>query len=130
MDLILHCAHKSYSSHTLITASEANSGIELALIPMDIRFVAGSSEYLSLVASKSAALQNLLRYVDRVQNLMKAEWQSTQDLPQRFLSNINETLAEKQGCDIVQALYHSVLTGHHFPAVKEWLVDELAERVS
>jgi anaphase-promoting complex subunit 4 len=34
------------------------------------------------------------------------------------------------GMTVVQALYHTVVTGHIFPAVKEWLVDSLAERVS
>lgn len=61
---------------------------------------------------------------------MISEWKSTQELPSRFLRNINETLAEKEdNRDIVQALYHSVATGHTFPSVKEWLVDELSERV-
>jgi anaphase-promoting complex subunit 4 len=61
---------------------------------------------------------------------MTAEWHATQDLPSKFLRNINETLAEKDDFSIVQAMYHSVVTGHTFPAVREWLVDELAERVS
>jgi anaphase-promoting complex subunit 4 len=60
---------------------------------------------------------------------MVNEWKATQDLPGKFLRNINETLGEKGNRDLVQALYHSVATGHTFPAVREWLVDELSERV-
>lgn len=97
---------------------------------MDLRFVSTSSGYLSLLASKSTALQNLLRYIQQVQLLMISEWKSTQDLPSRFIGNVNDTLAEKNNRpNIVQAMYHSVATGHTIPVVKEWLVDELAERV-
>lgn len=130
MEMVLHASHKHYSTHAVVVASPSSPSKELFFVPMDLRFVSGSNEYLSLLASKSTALQNILRYVNQVQILMAAEWQATQDLPERFLRNINETLQEKQGCDIVQALYHSVATGHTFPAVREWLVDELSERVS
>jgi anaphase-promoting complex subunit 4 len=130
MQMVLHASHKHYSTHAVVMASASSSLRELFFVPMDLRFVSGSNEYLSLLASKSTALQNLLRYVNQVQILIAAEWQATQDLPEKFLRNINETLQEKQGCDIVQALYHSVATGHTFPAVRDWLVDELAERVS
>ena len=60
---------------------------------------------------------------------MVSEWKTTQELPSRFLRNINETLGEKGNGDIVQALYHSVATGHTYPSVRVWLVDELSERV-
>jgi anaphase-promoting complex subunit 4 len=101
----------------------------LYFVTMDLRFISASSEYLSLLASRSTALQNLLRYINQVVNLMAGEWKATQELPGRFLRNINETLERNGHRDIVQALYHSVATGHTFPEVREWLVDELAERV-
>ena len=127
--MIMHAAHKSFSTHALLLDSDLSSTPELYLVPMDLRFVSASSEYLSLLASRSTALQNLLRYIDQVQVLMLSEWQATQELPSKFLKTVNESLEEKHGCDIVQAMYHSVATGHTFPAMREWLVDELAERV-
>ena len=102
----------------------------LTFLPMDLRFIGTSDGHLSLLAAKSTQLQNLLRYVNQVQSLMKLEYKSTQDLPQRFLGNVNESLAEKYKCDVVHAMYHQVATGHTYPVMKEWLVDELAERVS
>lgn len=102
------------------------------LVPMDLTFIYSSPENLSLLASKTTTLQKLLRYVKQVQMHMMHEWQSTRELPTRFLNSINETLQEsgKYGeMGIGQALYHSVVTGHTFPEVKEWLVDQLAERV-
>jgi anaphase-promoting complex subunit 4 len=126
--LVLHAANEQYSTHGLLMKS-SGSMEALYFVPMDLRFISASSEYLSLLASRSTALQNLLRYINQVQILMSNEWKATQELPGKFLRNINETLCEKGNRDIVQALYHSVATGHTFPEVREWLVDELAERV-
>jgi anaphase-promoting complex subunit 4 len=128
--MILHAAHKGYSTHALLVESSSSSKPGLYFVPMDLRFVSASSEYLSLLASRSTALENLLRYMNQVQVLMTSEWQASQDLPRKFLRNVSESLEEKNGCDIVQAMYHSVATGHTFPAMRDWLVDELAERVS
>lgn len=127
--LELHTSHKRYSTHSLLMKSSAPEG-SLFFVPMDLRFVSASSHYLSLLASRSTALQNLLRYIHQVQSLMISEWKGAQELPTRFLRNINETLRENGNRNIVEALYHSVATGHTFPAVREWLVDELTERVS
>jgi anaphase-promoting complex subunit 4 len=126
--LALHASHKQCSTHALLMQNSQSNGTYF--VPMDLRFISASSDYLSVLASRSTALHNLLRYVHQVQNLMASEWKATQDLPNRFLRNINETLQEKGGRNIVQALYHSVATGHTFPDTREWLVDELAERVS
>lgn len=127
--LIRHASHQEFSTHALLMQAP-KSDESLYFVPMDLRFISASSEYLSLLASRSTALNNLLRYIHQVEILMISEWKSTQELPSRFLRNINETLAEREdNRDIVQALYHSVATGHTFPAVREWLVDELSERV-
>ncbi|KAH9222829.1 anaphase-promoting complex, cyclosome, subunit 4-domain-containing protein [Leptodontidium sp. 2 PMI_412] len=126
--LIRHASHQEFSTHALLMQAP-KSDESLYFVPMDLRFISASSEYLSLLASRSTALNNLLRYIHQVEILMISEWKSTQELPSRFLRNINETLAEREdNRDIVQALYHSVATGHTFPAVREWLVDELSER--
>ena len=127
--LVSHGSHRDYSTHSLIMKASGDNGT-LYFVPMDLRFVSASSKYLSLLASRSTALQNLLRYITQVQILMISEWKSTQELPSKFLASINETLAVGGQRNVVQALYHSVATGHTFPAVREWLVDELTERVS
>jgi anaphase-promoting complex subunit 4 len=126
--LVLHASNEQYSTHGLLMKSPGPIGA-LYIVPMDLRFISASSQYLSLLASRSTALQNLLRYINQVQGLMASEWKATQELPGRFLRNINETLGGKGNRDIVQALYHSVAIGDTFPEVREWLVDELAERV-
>ncbi|KAL8675570.1 MAG: hypothetical protein Q9168_000082 [Polycauliona sp. 1 TL-2023] len=59
---------------------------------------------------------------------ISTEIRTSQDLPSRFMRNINETLLEKSDCTWVNACYHLAATGHCYPEVKEWLVDELGER--
>ncbi|KAJ5038336.1 uncharacterized protein L3040_007202 [Drepanopeziza brunnea f. sp. 'multigermtubi'] len=125
--LIRHASSGQLSTHALLMEPPSSTG-SLYFVPMDLRFISVSSDYLSLFASRSTALNNLLRYIHQVQILMVGEWKATQDLPSKFLRNINETLEEKDDRNIIQALYHSVATGHTLPTVREWLVDELSER--
>lgn len=133
LQLCHHASNPESSTHMLLFKPLGQeSEQQLYVVPMDLTFIASSPENLSLLASKTTTLQKLLRYVKQVQMHMIHEWQSTRELPSRFLNSINETLAEtgKYGSmNIGQALYHTVVTGHTFPEVKEWLVDQLAERV-
>lgn len=127
--LIQHASHPRFSTHGVLVRSTPETSSNVSFVPIDLRFIGTSDGYLSLLAAKSTQLQNLLRYVNQVQSLMILEYKSTQDLPQRFLGNVNESLAEKYNSDVVHAMYHQVATGHTYPVMKEWLVDELAERV-
>ncbi|KAI0971677.1 anaphase-promoting complex, cyclosome, subunit 4-domain-containing protein [Xylaria arbuscula] len=125
-------SHPDLSTHVLVYEPSAGGKTKtLYLVPIDLTFINSSPENLSLLASKTTTLQKLLRYVKQVQIHMLHEWQSTRELPSRFLNSINETLRESGAygeMNIGQAMYHSVVTGHTFPEVKEWLVDQLAER--
>ncbi|KAI1426225.1 anaphase-promoting complex, cyclosome, subunit 4-domain-containing protein [Xylaria sp. FL1777] len=125
-------SHLELSTHVLVFSPSAGEKTKtLYLVPIDLTFINSSPENLSLLASKTTTLQKLLRYVKQVQIHMLHEWQSTRELPNRFLNSINETLREcgtYGEMNIGQAMYHSVVTGHTFPEVKEWLVDQLAER--
>ncbi|KAI0527821.1 anaphase-promoting complex, cyclosome, subunit 4-domain-containing protein [Xylaria bambusicola] len=125
-------SHLELSTHMLVfSPSTEDKTKTLYLVPIDLTFINSSPENLSLLASKTTTLQKLLRYVKQVQTHMLKEWQSTRELPNRFLNSINQTLKESEAygdMNIGQAMYHSVVTGHTFPEVKEWLVDQLAER--
>ncbi|KAI0480532.1 anaphase-promoting complex component Cut20/Apc4 [Xylariaceae sp. FL0804] len=132
LQLCHHASHPELSTHMLVfRPAGKDKSKSLFVVPMDLTFVHSSPENLSLLASKTTTLQTLLRYVNQVQKHMVREWQSTRELPSKFLNSINETLREAGaygGMNIGQAMYHSVVTGHTFPEVKEWLVDQLAER--
>ena len=67
--------------------------------------------------------------MQQVQKQMYSEFKASQDLPRRFVRNVEETLRDTHDCTWTQAAYHTVVTGHCFPTVKEWLGDEMGERV-
>lgn len=131
--LSLHAAHPEVSTHSLLLRQNDEERVKhLYLVPMDLRFVSYSPVNLSLLASKTTTLQKLLRYLKQTQVHIVNEWISTRELPSRFLSFIQEDLQKMESgpTNIVQALYHTVLTGHVHRPVREWLIDSIAERVS
>ncbi len=126
---LLHASHPYTSTHTLFARTKGASESHLYFIPLDLRFISNSGQYLSLLASKSTQLQHLLRYIHQVQKQIAIEWKTAQDLPSKFMRNINEALHEESQCSWAHAAYHLLVTGNCFPSVKEWLVNELMERV-
>jgi len=60
---------------------------------------------------------------------MENEWRSSQELPNKFIRNVNETLKEKLDSNLVDSAYHLVISGNCSEPMKEWLIDELTERV-
>jgi anaphase-promoting complex subunit 4 len=131
--LVHHTSHPDISTHSLFfQSSEDDHQTSVELVPMDLSFIPSSPVNLSLLASKLTTLQKLLRYARQTQLHMQVEWTNTRELPGRFLGGIQEDLekAEYGPRNIIQALYHTVLTGHANQLMREWLVDNLAERVS
>ena len=122
---MLHASHPYCSTHAILTNHKGST----FFLPVDLRFLTSSGEYLSLLAAKSTQLQNLLRYISQVERIIQIEWKTCQELPSKFIQNVNEALSEKQHCSFVQAAYQLVITGHCSPILKEWLVDTLSERV-
>lgn len=129
--ILRHASHPLSSTHALLASSDAghNQG-PLNLVTLDLRFITKSGRYLSLLASKTTQLQNLLRYIEQVQRQIELEWKNAQELPFRFLRSINTDLEEKCQCDFTTAIHHLVATGHAFEPMKEFLVDIVGERVS
>ncbi|KAK4235496.1 anaphase-promoting complex subunit 4 [Achaetomium macrosporum] len=125
-----HSSHPEASTHMLLLRPQAWDRMALYLVPMDLKFLHQSPVNLSLLASRTTTLQNLIRYLKQTQSHMATEWKSTRELPGKFMLAVQDDLKKMPGGDmtVVQALYHTVVTGHVFPAVKEWLVDSLAER--
>jgi anaphase-promoting complex subunit 4 len=130
--LSLHASHPDASTHALLLRS-ASDPTSAYLAPMDLPFVASSPANLALMASRLTTLQKLLRYLVQAQLHMQLEYKNTRELPVRFLRGIQEDLAARAtrggARGIVQALYHTAVTGHLGKVVKEWLVDSVSERV-
>ena len=127
---ILHCSHPYTTTHPMLVSTPAGDQEELHVVPLDLRLLSNAGRNLSLLASKSTQLHNVLRYVHQVQQLMYNDFKTSQDLPSKFIANIEESLQERRDCNWMQAAYHLAVTGNCYPEVKEWLVDQLGERVS
>lgn len=126
---LLYCSHPYSTTHSLVVSGSSTEGPTLYAVPLDLRLVSNAGRYLSLLASKSTQMHNILRYLHQAQREIYSEFQVAQDLPNRFIRNIEDTLKEKCDYTWVHAAYHLVVTGNCLPGVKEWLVDELGERV-
>ena len=126
---LLHCFHPSSTTHSLLVSHASGSERALCLVHLDLRLLSSTGRNVSILASKSTQLQNLLRYIRQVQVQMYGDFKASQDLPSRFIGNIEEILKEKGSWTWVQAAYHLVVTGDCPPGIKEWLVDQLGERV-
>nr|UPX44851.1 hypothetical protein FAC5L9_14 [Penicillium camemberti] len=124
--ILRHASHPLSSTQALLASG--SSGAPLDLVTLDLRFITKSGRYLSLLASKTTQLHNLLRYIGSVQRQIELEWKNAQELPARFLRSVNEDLQEKCQCDFVTAIYHLVVTGHCFEPMKEFMVDIVGER--
>lgn len=137
---LAYASHPLASTHTVLVETRSDSteyartktdrGPQLTVLSLDLRFITSSGRYLSLLASKSTQLQNLLRYVQQVQAQIDIEWRTGQDLPSKYMRNINEALEEKCNCNFLTAAYHLLVTGNCYDPLKEFLVDEVGERVS
>ncbi|KAF3770073.1 hypothetical protein M406DRAFT_335816 [Cryphonectria parasitica EP155] len=131
-EVVLHASHPKVSTHCLIMGptDDGVGATTLYVVLMDLRFISDSPFDLSLLASKTTMLQKLLRYLKQAQIHILNEWQATRELPSRFLNFIQQDL-QKMDCrpnNIVQALYHTVLTGHVHAPVKDWLVESIGDR--
>ncbi|KAI5459994.1 anaphase-promoting complex, cyclosome, subunit 4-domain-containing protein [Mariannaea sp. PMI_226] len=128
--LVHHASHPNISTQALLLAEKAEQPEEVHLVPIDLPFISSSPINLALLASKLTTLQKLLRYIKQTQLHMQAEWKNTRELPTRFLRSVEGDLenVENGPRGIVPALYHTVITGHAYQPVREWLVDSVAER--
>ena len=126
----LHFSHPDSSMHGLLVSDRVPIGARLSLLPLDLQLVSDTGKYLSLIASKSTQLQNILRYIGTTHDQMLAEFTTSQDLPRKFMRNIEETLHERDEGSFIGTMYHLIATGDCTPSIREWLVDELGERVS
>ncbi|KAM7209237.1 Anaphase-promoting complex, cyclosome, subunit 4 domain containing protein [Naviculisporaceae sp. PSN 640] len=125
-----HGSHPDISTHSLLLRPQDGDGKCLYLVPMDLTFIHDSPVNLSVLASKTTTLQNLLRYLKQTLCHMAGEFKSSRELPTRFMLGVQEDLEKfsRGPVTIVQALCHTVMTGDVFPPMREWLLESLAER--
>ena len=127
--LLQHCSHPALTTHPLIVRNGSSGEQGLFMLPLDLRLLSSAGRYLSLLASKLTQLHGILRYIRQAQQEINSEFKTAQDLPKKFIRNIDESLKARRDCTWVEAAYHLAVTGDCYPEVKEWLADDLGERV-
>lgn len=122
---LMHCSHPLSSTHALI----ATDAEQLVILPLDLCLISDAGRNLPLLASKTTQLQTILQYLRQVQRQLCNDFKTSQDLAKRFIRNIEEELSSKSDSSWVQSAYHLVVTGDCQSEVKDWLIDQLGERV-
>jgi anaphase-promoting complex subunit 4 len=127
---VRHTSHPLGHCHVLL--SEYNIGsnqYQTALLPISFRFLKSAGKNIHFIDFKTAQLALLFQYVGESILAIEHHWKHAQDLPSRFQRNIKETLQGKEEPNLAQSLYQLAATGFCTEIVKEWLTDELAQRV-
>ena len=127
---LMHSFHPLSTTQSLLVSSSSKAEEETSLLLLDLRQFFNAGNYLLRLASKSTQMQNLLRYIQQVQVQIYADLKASLELPSKFIAIVEETLGEKAEWNWTQAAYHLVVTGHCPEDVKDWLIDQLGERVS
>ncbi|KAF1952198.1 hypothetical protein CC80DRAFT_527960 [Byssothecium circinans] len=127
---LAHTSHPYACTHGLLleVTIPRQKQKRIAYVPLTLGFIPSAGIYLHLIASKTAQLQNLLSYLTHTLSRIKSYFTHSQDLPNKFMRNISETLEERDQGGLVENLYHLACTGHCPPPIHEWLVDDLAEQ--
>jgi anaphase-promoting complex subunit 4 len=125
-----HASHPFAHSHVLLSkVCINNEKSKLILTPLALRFLKSAGRNIHFIDFKTAQLSTLLQYVGESILALHHHWKHALDLPARFQRNINETLNENEEPNLAQSLYQLAATGYCSAAIKEWLTEELAERV-
>lgn len=140
--VISHATNVYSTCSALLTVSSStstypprNSAGDEARVAIGVTIVSFTSlptsgHFMELAFKASTSLQAISEYVIQTILCVRSAWTTCQDLPSRFLGNIIESLASSNELELVPSLYQLAVTGHCLPLMKEWLVDELGERVS
>jgi len=133
--VIAHANNMFSTCFALLTTAEDSASTEVATAPIGLSIISlnglsTSYKFLDSVLKASSSLTALTEYLIQTILCIRSAWTSSQDLPSRFMGNIIESLASANELDLVSALYQLAVTGYYVPQLKEWLVDELGDRVS
>lgn len=138
--VILHASIAKSTTQTLLVRRDPASDSSLKFgeyrgtLSLDIISLDGirrSGIFLEYMIRSSQRFTAIINYVLLTVACLRGAWSNCQEIPSRFINSIDETLvAQKVSMDFTQALYHIALTGSCPPAVREWLVETLGDRVS
>jgi anaphase-promoting complex subunit 4 len=129
LEYLRHASHPLAHSHLVIAKIRTAEQEQLGLIPISLRFLKSVGRNVHFIDFKTAQLEMLVQYIGECVFVIFNHWKHARDLPRRFQQNITEVLTEKKKPTLMQSLYQLAATGRCTKFVKEWLTDEVAERV-
>lgn len=127
---IRHSSHPLAHCHSILSEYSDGNTYKTVLTPISFRFLKSAGKNIHFIDFKTAQLELLVQYVGEAITAVVHHWKHATDLPSRFQQNINESLQEKDEPNLPQSLFQLAATGYCTETLKEWLTDELAERVS
>lgn len=124
-----HSSHPLAHCHNILSEYSNQSNCKLVLTPISFRFLKSAGKNVHFIDFKTAQLELLVQYVGEAITAIIHHWKHATDLPSRFQQNVNDSLSEKKEPNLPQSLFQLATTGYCTATMKEWLTDELAERV-
>ena len=107
----------------------SQSSLHLSLQFTSLDAIGQSGRYFVLASKKTEELKNLSNYICHSVAAIRQSWASGQDLPSRYITNVRKALCEDDGVDLDAALYHQAVIGHAMESVREWLAEDIQDRV-
>jgi anaphase-promoting complex subunit 4 len=124
----LQHAYHPFSQTQMLLSEVSTPSPKIALVPLSLRFLQSAGTHLQIIESQTAHLETLLQYVGESLLALHHHWNHATELPGKFMNLVTESLREKDEATVIQSLFHLAVTGNCPPIIKEWLVDQLAER--
>jgi anaphase-promoting complex subunit 4 len=126
VEYLRHASHPLAHCHVVM----ANMGADgLGLVPISLRFLKSVGHNVHFIDFKTAQLEMLVQYIGECVSVVFHHWKHARELPRRFQQNVAEVLEDKKKPVLMASLYQLASTGRCTNYVKEWLTDEVAERV-
>jgi anaphase-promoting complex subunit 4 len=132
---ILSSRSHPYSCTDMLLAQITNErhddirqSMRLALIPLSLDAVRSPGANLRLIANRTAQLQNLYHYINKVLQGCQHLWEETYNLPTRYLNALADMLGDS-GHSSVELLYQLAVTGNCGDKLSEWLREVVQEKV-
>ncbi|KAI9726273.1 MAG: hypothetical protein M1828_001546 [Chrysothrix sp. TS-e1954] len=109
--------------------SERSETKDLSLDILSFNGITQTSYLVPFLIQKITSLSHLSDYITHTIVNLRQAWATAQDLPNRYISNVRDSLSETEDeFQLDSAFYHLAVTGDCPAVVKEWLIDQLAER--
>lgn len=122
--------HQDQAQGMVESTSLSDSVTYFALAPLTLRAIRNHGSVLQLIAFKLTQLQNVSYYIEDVGEIARQLFLETRRFPENRLELLDDQLKGEGHGTSMEALYQLAATGYCREALKNWLVDTVADRVS